>query len=97
MKFRVLFHPLLNQELQEIAQWYEDQLPGLGEDFFSEFEATVHLIQKAPFAFTVFLRRFRQVKTNRFPYIIVFEVEEDTIFVHQVIHAHRLPEKRIRR
>lgn len=97
MNFRVLFHPLLNQELQQVTGWYDDQLPGLGAEFYNEFEATVGLIQENPFAFSVFLRRFRQVKTNRFPYIIVYEIEEHTIYVHQVIHAHRHPGKKLRK
>jgi hypothetical protein len=39
MKYRLL--SMAEAELAEAAQWYQEQAPGLGQEFLDEFEAVM--------------------------------------------------------
>lgn len=95
MIFSVIYHPQVYSQIIEIADWYEDKQSGLGSEFADELEKTILLITQNPMGFAKRLKQSRQVKLNRFPYIIVYEVRKDIIEVYNIIHTSRHPIRRI--
>jgi toxin ParE1/3/4 len=95
MSFSVFYHPQIYFQIFEIVNWYEDKQIGLGAEFVNELEKTVHFIIQNPLGFAKRLKRSRQVKLNRFPYIIVYEVHKNTIELYNIMHTSRHPIRRI--
>jgi hypothetical protein len=88
---RVERHPEADQELEEAAIWYERQQSGLGEDFLQEFEWTLRRICEDPLRWRIFHNSNRKLNFDRFPYAIVYSIQEDAIWLKAVMHLHRRP------
>jgi len=48
MSFRIAFHELAETELNEAAQYYENEVAGLGRAFLSEVERSIEQIRENP-------------------------------------------------
>lgn len=53
MKFKIQFSDNTKFDIREIWEWYETQRSGLGEEFLSEVEAKILVIQDNPNLFQV--------------------------------------------
>ncbi len=80
-------------ELTEAFDWYEAQVAGLGSDFLLCVDAVLNAIQRNPEQYPVVHRTIRRALTRRFPYKILFVVEERTIAVLAVFHVKRNPKR----
>lgn len=91
MKVRYL--PLAESEIDEAFQWYEDQRIGLGYVFLAEFNQTVDRIVAYPKAYTVVETSLRRALVKRFPYGVIYGIDEERgcIVVVAVSHLHREP------
>ena len=90
MKFRLL--PPAKRELREAACYYENCVPGLGHDFLQEVRATIHRIIQWPQARQPLDVEIRRCRTHRFPYGIIYTVENGEVLVLSVMHLHRHPD-----
>lgn len=89
-------------EIKEAALWYDDQQSGLGDQFATACYDAIEQIEVQPDRFgrmeTIRSRRdIRRCVLQKFPYIIVYEIIQDDIFVLAVSHASRRPNYWIRR
>ena len=62
-------------DVAEAAQWYNERQLGLGEKFVRDVDQSIVRILENPLAFPVILRRY--------------EVKDDAVVVHAVLHGHR--------
>ena len=83
------FHPEAQLELHEAIDYYEDCERGLGYDFSIEVLGTVQNITNYPTAWPVIEEGVRRCLVNRFPYGVVYSIEQDEIFILAVMHLHR--------
>lgn len=90
MSFRLL--PAAAREIREAAKFYEDRVAGLGFDFVGEVRAAIRLIQMHPQAWHQLDAAFRRCRIRRFPYGIIYTIEDAQILVVSVMHLHRHPE-----
>lgn len=79
-------------ELQEIVHYYEEQLTGLGQQFLAIFVRETAIISKTPYGWIKIGQKTRRFNMERFPYLILYVVEDDTIFITALAHQHRNPE-----
>ncbi|MBI5396492.1 MAG: type II toxin-antitoxin system RelE/ParE family toxin [Verrucomicrobia bacterium] len=86
------FLPPALRELREAAGFYEGKVPGLGFEFLTEVRAAIRRIVAYPHAWFPLDDRFRRCRTHRFPYAIIYTVEDDRILIVSVMHMHRHPE-----
>jgi hypothetical protein len=66
-------------------------VPGLGEDFFLEVQETIGNILAHPHAWTALGGDVRRCLTNRFPYGVIYCVEDYGVLVLAVMHLKRRP------
>ncbi len=85
------FHPSAEEEFIEAAQYYEERVPGLGSRFISELEALATLISERPLIGGQIGEKFRRVVFRRYPFSLIYVVEETAISVVAVAHQQRLP------
>lgn len=100
MSYPLRFHILANDEYADAYIWYESVQPGLGERFKHCVEKRLQQISEHPEYYSIKSNlRFREVKVEDFPYIIVYEIFSRKKFVHiaSIIHGSRNTKYRYRR
>lgn len=91
---RVRFHEAASAEAEAAVRWYNERVPGLGDDFRVELVRGVERIIEMPLAWPIsgYDPRARRYLLARFPYSIVYVVSDDAdIVVAGVAHAKRRP------
>lgn len=94
MKYGIVVLEQVYEELNSAAIYYEERSVNLGKALIDEWEKAVECIQKNPEAYEKKYKKFRQGMLERFPYLIMFELEDTKIVIYQFIHARRHPKKR---
>ena len=90
----VQFSEASSDELAAAVAWYERQRAGLGRELFEAVIQTIDLIRAHPEIGVPRATRqpSRQLRVNRFPYNVVYQIREHDIYVIAVAHASRRPE-----
>ena len=78
-------------ELTDAVDYYEDQRPGLGYEFLSEVEAAIDKIMQFPDAWTPLTKRIRRILLKRFPFGLLYNVQDDTVIIVAVMDLRRNP------
>jgi len=85
------FHPEAEIEFLEAVDYYEESRQRLGYDFASEIYSTIDRIISFPEAWPIIKNDIRRCLTKRFPYGVVYSIEDDSIFIISIMHLHRKP------
>jgi len=97
MRRSVHFHSQIEEQLSEIMFWYDDHRPGLGDFFIEKFDDSIKYIADFPEAVEIKRKKYRIVKIDNFPYVIVFELRRLRVDVLSVTHTSRHPGMRFKR
>ncbi len=87
----VKFHPQAGRELAESVDFYNDRVPGLGNEFFMTVKLASHQIQNDPLRGPLRPDGTRKVTLPRFPYAVVYRDQPERIEIVAVAHAARRP------
>ena len=84
------------EELFHGIDYYEDTRPGLGLEFMRLVEGKVRLIAEHPGVGAIVpLHRqrtaVRRFAMGRFPYLVIYAIREDVIFIIALAHTSRRP------
>ena len=81
-----------HQDIFEAVLWYEAKREGLGAEFYAEVEKVKNLLATNPTIFEIKYRgKVRWIQTERFPYIVVYIVNEKNVVILAVVSTHRHP------
>jgi len=97
MKKPLIIEPEAERDIADAYTWYEQQRPGLGDDFALCVEAGLQVIAERPRFFPKVFKNARRMLIDRFPYLILFIEHRQFISVHAVFHTSRDPRKWRRR
>ncbi|GAA5484438.1 type II toxin-antitoxin system RelE/ParE family toxin [Haloferula sargassicola] len=90
MTYRFLSPALL--ELTEAAQFYHQEVEGLGAEFLEEVDAAISRILQFPEAWSPLKDDFRRCSLRRFPYVIIYTIrDEGEILIISLFHQSREP------
>jgi plasmid stabilization system protein ParE len=89
--FPIVWPPEAESELRHARDWYDTIRPALGDRFALVVEETIEAVAKHPMQFPVVYRGRRRAGVRRFPYGIIFEVQEDRVLVIACFHGKRNP------
>jgi len=89
---KLIFDPQALVEMRAAAAFYEDCQPGLGHSFLDAVEAALAEIVKHPLMWRKVKGRFRRYLVQRFPYGLIYAVQEDVIYIAAVMHLKRKPD-----
>ena len=92
MSYHLLIKPAAQHDIEEAAQWYNAQRPGLGLDFLAALSEALQIIQSNPYLFAARHGPIRQCPVKGFPYVIYYLVESATVVVIAVLHQRRDPQ-----
>jgi plasmid stabilization system protein ParE len=87
----VSFNLLADQELEDAAQYYELESPGLGVGFLIEVERCCDAIAENPEAGRIVLGSIRRRLVRRFPYALLYSLRPDFVRIPAVMNLRRRP------
>ena len=85
------FYSEAENEFLESIDFYEQRQKGLGLEFSREVFATIQRIIENSESWPRYSMRTRRCLTNRFPFAIVYRVNDGQIFIWAVAHHSRKP------
>ena len=99
MRCEVIFHPLIETELIEPFNWYQERKDGLGNLFRDEINKKIVEIASHPERYPLVFKSFRQTAIKKFPFVIIYEFikEENYILISSVFHTKRNPKAKFRK
>ena len=87
MRFR--FHPLALEEFNDSINYYEKKSLGLGSEFSDEIYSTINRILIFPKAWPELSQKTRRCITQKFPYGIIYLIQENEIIIVAVMQLNR--------
>jgi toxin ParE1/3/4 len=88
---KYVFHPEALSEYSEAVQYYAEQRVKVAQSFIDAVEDAVYRIRQSPTRYLVIGADVRQCMTRRFPYGILYTIEQDYILILAVMHCSRKP------
>src|SRR5687767_187305 len=98
MAYNIIIKEEAHLDTSTAYDYYENEQKGLGEEFLEELEKRYHDLMSHPFnyGFIDDQQIIRDVKVDRFPYVIIFEVIDENVIVYAVHNTYRHPKRRLR-
>lgn len=94
MRYVIIFSQLASEDLTETLGWYKEQKDGLEKQFITEMSKVLKRIEVFPKSFSYQHLRVRKANLNKFPYRILYLIDETNNEVHiiGVVHQSRHPD-----
>lgn len=86
------------KEYAESTVWYKQHSLKAAENFVATIENTIIAITQSPYSFKNSYRKFYEAKTNKYPFSIVYFIDESKqiIVLASLFHKKRNPTKKFR-
>jgi toxin ParE1/3/4 len=91
MTLTLRFHPVAQDELDQAADFYDLESPGLGSTFLDAVERALLQVCDYPKSAPITLGPNRKKAVARFPFSVVYFVLDDTVVVLALAHQRRRP------
>lgn len=91
MKYDLIIKEEADEDVVNAFLWYEEQKEGLGDKFLLCLDEYYSVIIENPYIYEAKYNKLRQAIIKRFPYVIIYEVEENTVVIYAVFHTSRHP------
>jgi|ERR1035437_3941516 hypothetical protein len=99
MAYRLIILQAAAKDTLEGYNYYEQLQQGLGDRFLSEVLERYNDISKHPqyYGFVDEHHIIRDVILKSFPYLVVYEVEDDAVIIYAVHCTYKHPDKKFRK
>lgn len=87
----VRFLTLAQQEVDEAVVWFDEKVEGKSIEFLDELDRVVRRVKSYPLSAVEIEPEIRRCLFARFPYSLIYGLEQGCIVVIAVAHARRLP------
>jgi plasmid stabilization system protein ParE len=84
-------HETAEAEINEAADFYDLENPGLGNVFLDEVEHAIEAISRYPEVAPVVRNGMRKKHLMKFPYSLIYSVRSDEVRLLAVAHQKRRP------
>lgn len=88
---RYSFHPEARLEFTEATLYYIEKSVSLGAAFYSEVEDAIEKIVAHPQLYRTIDEDVRRCLTKRFPYAVLYTIEDNYILLLAIMHCSRKP------
>lgn len=75
MIYKVFFRPEAEDDMEEAAIWYEQQKPGLGQEFLELVQGQCGILEQPPEIYPIVHRQTRRTVLHRFPFGLYYKIE----------------------
>ena len=94
---KIKISPFAEMDIMESVSYYDERKPRLGNDFLEEVNSTFTYITRNSKIFPFETRHFQKAIIKRFPFTVIFLVEEQISYIIAVFHNRRNPEELVER
>jgi hypothetical protein len=91
MTYTIKITPTALFDMKSQIGYYNDQQKGLGSRFSAVVEDAVAKIKKAPFSSSLAYDDVRYKVVQKFPFLILYKIEDNLILILRVFNSHRSP------
>lgn len=84
-------HEDADRELNDAADYYDSESPGLGALFLDQLDVGYQRILENPHASAEIDPDIRKLVLAKFPYSLIYEVDGDAVLILAVAHQRRRP------
>ena len=91
MTYNISFLRSAELDLEDACRWYERRGERLGSAFLQSVQDVLDTIGRYPRIYSIVHNEVRRAEVARFPYGIIYVVEDDAILVIGVFHNSRDP------
>jgi toxin ParE1/3/4 len=88
---RYVFHPEAFAEYSEAVKYYTEQRVEVAQAFINAIEDTVYRIRESPTRYVAVDGEVRRCMARKFPYGILYTIEQDYILILAIMHCSREP------
>jgi plasmid stabilization system protein ParE len=88
---KYVFHPEVLTEYAESVQYYMERRVEVAQAFIDAVEDAVYRIRESPTRYIVIDEDVRRCMIRKFPYGILYTIEQDYILILAVMHCSREP------
>ncbi|MEH2466637.1 type II toxin-antitoxin system RelE/ParE family toxin [Nostoc sp.] len=88
---KYVFHPTALTEYGEAVKFYAERRVELAQAFINAVEDAIFRIIQSPTRWAVIDEDIRRCLTRKFPYGILYTIEEDYVLILAVMHCSREP------
>ena len=91
MKYTLVFHPDVEEDVLLSYNWYETKSTGLGEELLRIFYGHASELSKTPLSWQKVEGECRRRLLRRFPFAIYYLIREQQVIVIGLFHTARDP------
>jgi len=85
----MIITPRAALDIENAARWYEREMPGLGDRFLDQLDATLNRIEQTPLIYRQRRGSVRPAMMRRFPLAVYFAIRDSEVHVLSVLHHAR--------
>ena len=91
MRKPIIFDPLAEDEVTTAYLWYSSRSVKAGPRFLQALDLAVEQIGDRPESFPAYIAGTRKCILHKFPYLVVYRVDAEIVYVVAVAHGHQNP------
>ncbi len=89
--YEIAVHESAEEELIAAVLYYESRETDLGEEFLRQLALSFDRIHEHPLSYRIVFDEYRRCLMSRFPYGVVYRIEDERVLVFAVAHVRRRP------
>lgn len=101
MSFTVIVKQEAHQDTIDAYNYYEEKQPGLGERFLEALIQRYQELAEHPTYYSCIaedpLKVLRDVRLEKFPYVVVYEIIDKEVVVYAVHNTYKHPRNKLRK
>jgi plasmid stabilization system protein ParE len=97
MEFSYLLTKIAQNDYEVSLEWYLERSSQAAEKFMLAVDDTLELICNNPYRWRNQYKNFYQLTLKKYPFTIIYIIEEAVIIVTAIYHQKRNPKKRYRK
>ena len=86
---KYVFHPEALEEYSDAVQYYAEQRTEIAQAFINAIEDAIFRIKESPNRYATIDEDIRRCMTKKFPYGILYTIEQGYILILAVMHCSR--------
>ena len=87
------YHPLVADDLAAAVAYYDDISMDLGNRFRASVRNRIESITNRPDSYGCIHEQLRAAMVDRFPYVVLYEHDKETVAILGIFHASSDPER----
>ena len=93
MQYKIIIDKDALNDIQEVTDWYNTRLNGLGKKFQLQVKSQINKLKQNPNIYTIRYSEVRCLVVKKYPYMVHFKVDNENsiVKVFAVIHTSRNP------